>query len=68
MLSIPTPGPVARLCDEHASSPIEIPVHPTEILATGDHAPGTGPATAIMNHLNRPRELAKAEPVYGLHG
>jgi hypothetical protein len=61
-------GAVYGKSDEHASSPIENPVHPTEVLATIYHALGIDPATLIMNHLNQPRELVKAEPVYGLFG
>jgi uncharacterized protein (DUF1501 family) len=61
-------GGVYGKSDEHASSPIETPVHPTEVLATIYHALGINPATMVMNHLNQPRELVKAEPVYGLYG
>jgi hypothetical protein len=32
------------------------------------HALGINPATMVMNHLNQPRELVKAEPVHGLYG
>jgi len=61
-------GGVYGKSDEHASSPIESPVHPTEILATIYHALGIDPSTLMMNHLNQPRELVKAEPVLGLFG
>ncbi|HWE38474.1 MAG TPA: DUF1501 domain-containing protein [Isosphaeraceae bacterium] len=61
-------GGVFGKSDEHASSPIEDPVHPTEILATIYHALGIDPSTLIMNHLNQPRELVKAQPVLGLFG
>ncbi len=61
-------GGVYGKSDEHASSPIETPVHPTEILATIYHALGINPATMVMNHLNQPRELVKAEPVHALYG
>ncbi|WZP00969.1 DUF1501 domain-containing protein [Isosphaeraceae bacterium EP7] len=61
-------GSVYGKSDDQASSPIETPVHPTELLATVYHALGINPATLIMNHLNQPRELVKAEPVYGLYG
>jgi hypothetical protein len=44
------------------------PDHPTELLANIDHSLGINPATMVMNHLNQPRELVKAEPVYGLYG
>ena len=29
---------------------------------------GISPATMVLNHLNQPRELVKAEPVHGLYG
>jgi hypothetical protein len=49
--------------DKTASSPLENPVHPIELLATIYHAVGIDPATIVYNHLNQPRELVKAEPV-----
>src|SRR5689334_22782711 len=49
--------------DKTASSPIENPVHPIELLATIYHAVGIEPNTIVMNHLNQPRELVKAEAV-----
>ncbi len=61
-------GGVWGKSDDQASSPIESPVHPTEVLATIYHALGIDPATLIMNHLNQPRELVKASPVLGLFG
>jgi hypothetical protein len=61
-------GYVHGKSDDHASSPVLDPVHPTEILATIYHALGINPATMVMNHLNQPRELVKAEPVYSLFG
>jgi Protein of unknown function (DUF1501) len=61
-------GAVHGKSDEQASSPIESPVHPTELLANIYHSLGINPATMAMNHLNQPRELVKAEPVYGLYG
>jgi hypothetical protein len=61
-------GVVYGKSDAQASSPIENPVHPTEILATIYHALGINPSTLMYNHLNQPRELVKAEPVYPLFG
>ena len=61
-------GAVYGKSDDQASSPIETPVHPTELLANIYHSLGINPATMVMNHLNQPRELVKAEPVYGLYG
>jgi hypothetical protein len=49
--------------DKTASSPIENPVHPIELLATIYHAVGIDPGTVVYNHLNQPRELVKADPV-----
>ncbi|NBP25285.1 MAG: DUF1501 domain-containing protein, partial [Proteobacteria bacterium] len=54
--------------DATGSSPIETPVHPTQIVATVYHALGIDPHTIVMNHLNQPRELVQAEPVTGLFG
>jgi hypothetical protein len=54
--------------DKTASSPLETPVHPIELLATIYHAVGIDPQTVVMNHLNQPRELVKAEAVTKLFG
>ncbi|MFO0788611.1 MAG: DUF1501 domain-containing protein [Pirellulales bacterium] len=59
-------GYVHGKSDATASSPIELPVHPTEILATIYHALGIAPETIVYNHLNQPRELVKAQAVTGL--
>lgn len=61
-------GAVHGKSDDQASSPIESPVHPTQILATIYHTLGIDPLTIMYNHLNQPRELVKAEPVYSLFG
>lgn len=53
--------------DQHASSPVELPVHPTQMLATVYYALGIDPATIVYNHLNQPRELVQAEPVLALY-
>jgi Protein of unknown function (DUF1501) len=52
--------------DKTASAPVENPVHPRELLATIYHSVGIDPATIMYNHLNQPRELVQAEPVYGI--
>jgi len=52
--------------DKTGSSPLENPVHPTELLATIYHALGLDPQTIVYNHLNQPREMVKGEPVTGL--
>lgn len=54
--------------DATASSPVENPVHPTQLLATIYHALGINPHTIVYNHLNQPRELVQAEPVTALFG
>jgi hypothetical protein len=56
-------GFVLGKSDKTASSPTENPVHPIELLATIYHAVGIDPQTIVMNHLNQPRELVKAEAV-----
>jgi uncharacterized protein (DUF1501 family) len=59
-------GYVHGKSDATASSPLENPVHPTEILATIYHALGISPETIVYNHLNQPRELVKAQAATGL--
>ncbi|MEX2309604.1 MAG: DUF1501 domain-containing protein [Pirellulales bacterium] len=59
-------GYVHGQSDAAASSPLENPVHPTEILATIYHALGIHPETIVYNHLNQPRELVKAQAVTAL--
>jgi hypothetical protein len=52
--------------DKTASSPLENPVHPCDLLATIYHSVGINPATIVYNHLNQPRELVKGEVVTGI--
>ncbi|WP_437231171.1 DUF1501 domain-containing protein [Planctomicrobium sp. SH661] len=59
-------GYVHGKSDQTASSPIENPVHPGELLATIYEAFGIAPETIVYNHLNQPRELVKAEAVSAL--
>ena len=54
--------------DATASSPVEDPVHPKEILATIYHALGIKPSTMVLNHLDQPRELVQAKPIVELFG
>ena len=61
-------GHVHGKSDATASSPLENPVHPTELLATIYHACGIDPETIVYNHLNQPRELVKAQAVTALFG
>jgi uncharacterized protein (DUF1501 family) len=56
-------GYVHGKSDKTASSPLEAPVHPGELLATIYHAFGIDPETIVYNHLNQPRELVKAQAV-----
>ncbi|MDA0766886.1 MAG: DUF1501 domain-containing protein [Verrucomicrobia bacterium] len=56
-------GNIHGTSDKTGSAPTEDPVHPGELLATIYHAFGIDPATMVMNHLNQPRELVKAEAV-----
>ncbi len=59
-------GQVYGKSDSTASTPLENPVHPRDILATVYHTLGIDPKTEVLNHLNQPRELVKGEPVLGL--
>src|SRR5947209_7875983 len=56
-------GHVHGKSDKTGSAPLSDPVHPGELLATIYHAFGIDPATIVLNHLNQPRELVKAEAV-----
>ncbi len=59
-------GKVYGQSDKTASSPLENPVHPIELLASIYHAFGIHPETIVYNHLNQPRELVKAQAVTSL--
>jgi uncharacterized protein (DUF1501 family) len=59
-------GNVHGQSDKTASSPLENPVHPIELLASIYHAFGIHPETIVYNHLNQPRELVKAQAVSSL--
>ncbi len=61
-------GYVHGKSDKTASSPVENPVHPGELLATIYHAVGINPRTVVYNHLNQPRDLVKADAVTALFG
>ena len=56
-------GYVHGKSDKTGSAPIELPVHPREILATIYHSVGIDPETVVLNHLKQPRELVKAQAV-----
>jgi hypothetical protein len=59
-------GYVHGKSDKTASSPLEHPVHPTELLATIYHSIGIDPGTIVYNHLNQPRELVQGEVIPGI--
>jgi len=59
-------GHVYGKSDKTASSPLENPVHPTDLLATIYHSVGINPGTIVYNHLNQPRELVKGEVISGI--
>mgnify|MGYP005641336271 FL=1 len=52
--------------DKTASSPIENPVHPMDLLATIYHSVGLNPRRTVFNHLNQPREMVKADAITGI--
>lgn len=56
-------GYVHGKSDKTGSAPVELPVHPSEVLATIYHSVGIDPETVVLNHLNQPRELVKAQAV-----
>jgi len=59
-------GKVYGSSDSTASSPKELPVHPTDLLATVYFTLGIDPDMEVLNHLNQPRELVKGKPLTGL--
>ena len=56
-------GYVHGKSDKTGSAPVELPVHPSEVLASIYHSVGIDPETVVLNHLNQPRELVKAQAV-----
>lgn len=54
-------GYVHGKSDETASAPAENPIHPGELLASIYHAVGIYPRKMVLNHLNQPREMVKAD-------
>ena len=59
-------GVVYGKSDKTASSPIENPVHPKDLLATIYHSIGLYPRRTIYNHLNQPREMVKGDAITGI--
>jgi hypothetical protein len=60
-------GYVHGKSDKTASSPLEDPVHPIELLASIYHGFGIDPQTIVYNHLNQPRELVKANALTAIY-
>jgi len=60
-------GYVHGKSDQTASAPVSDPVHPGQLLATIYESFGIAPDTMVLNHLNQPRELVKAEAVPALY-
>src|ERR1700761_3649519 len=56
-------GHIHGQSDKTGSAPLSDPVHPGELLATIYHGFGIDPGTMVLNHLNQPRELVKADSV-----
>jgi hypothetical protein len=54
--------------DEHGSSPVADPVHPTDLVATIYYTLGIDPSTMVLNDLKQPRELVKGDPLLKLFG
>ncbi|MGF1581988.1 MAG: DUF1501 domain-containing protein [Gemmataceae bacterium] len=52
--------------DRTSSSPLENPVHPTDLLATIYHSVGINPHSIMHNHLNQPRELVQGNVINGI--
>ncbi|MEX1228798.1 MAG: DUF1501 domain-containing protein [Planctomycetaceae bacterium] len=59
-------GHVHGKSDATASTPIDSPVHPMELLATIYHSVGMRPRRTVYNHLNQPREMVQADAVTGI--
>jgi uncharacterized protein (DUF1501 family) len=59
-------GKLYGASDQHASSPKEKPVHPTDLLATVYYALGIDPGIEVRNHLDQPRELVQGKPLTAL--
>ena len=59
-------GAIYGKSDATGSTPIEDPVHPTDLLATVYHTLGISPDTMVNNNLGQPRELVKGKPIVGL--
>ncbi|MDX2180905.1 MAG: DUF1501 domain-containing protein [Bryobacteraceae bacterium] len=54
--------------DAQASSPVDNPVHPVDLVATIYHSLGIDPNMEIFNDLKQPRMLVEGKPVGGLFG
>jgi Protein of unknown function (DUF1501) len=52
--------------DAHASSPVDHPVHPADLVATIYYTLGIHPDMEVLNDLKQPRPLVYGTPVLGL--
>jgi hypothetical protein len=52
--------------DATASSPVDKPLHPTELVATIYYSLGIDPHMEVLNDLKQPRALVEGSPVLGL--
>lgn len=59
-------GLVYGRSDATGSTPLENPVHPTDLLATIYHSVGIDPHQIMYNHLNQPRELVQGNVISGI--
>ncbi len=61
-------GEVYGKSDDTGSSPVENPVHPTDLIATVYYALGVDPTIEVLNDLNQPRVLVKGQPLMNIFG
>jgi uncharacterized protein DUF1501 len=52
--------------DAQASSPVDNPVHPVDLVATIYWALGIDPSMEVLNDLKQPRALVEGKPITGL--
>ena len=52
--------------DAQASSPVDNPVHPVDLVATIYWALGVDPSMEVLNDLKQPRALVEGKPITGL--
>ena len=59
-------GEIYGKSDDTGSSPVDSPVHPTDLIATVYYALGIDPSIEVLNDLNQPRLLVKGQPLMNL--